>query len=78
MNELISKIQPLVEDIAFKSVDSDESLVKSKLIDSIGVVDLVVLLENEFNISIDVRDIIEENFETVQKIARYIGEKIDE
>jgi len=37
-----------------------------------------LLLEDEFNISIDVRDVIEKNFDTVQKIARYIGGRIDE
>ena len=50
---LIERIQPLVEEIAFKSVKIDEPLYTSNLVDSMGTVDLAMMLEEEFNIKID-------------------------
>jgi len=41
-----------------------------------GTIDLAVALEEEFNISIDTRDIIEENFDSLQKLDRYIKTKL--
>ncbi len=60
---LVERIKPLVEEIAFKEVKIDEPLYTSNLIDSMGTVDLAMMLEEEFNIKIDTRDIIENNFE---------------
>lgn len=76
MQNLIERITPHVQEITFKSVLPDEALYTSGLIDSMGTVDLAVLLEEEFNIKIDTRDIIEENFDSVAKLANYIGKRI--
>jgi len=75
---LIERIKPLVEEIAFKAVNIDEPLYTSNLIDSMGTVDLAMMLEEEFSIKIDTRDIIESNFDSVNKLADYIKSKISE
>ncbi len=75
---LIERIQPLVEEIAFKSVKIDEPLYTSNLIDSMGTVDLAMMLEEEFNIKIDTRDIIESNFDSVEKLVEYIKSRLSE
>jgi len=76
--DLIQKIKPLVEEIAFKEVKIDEPLYTSNLIDSMGTVDLAMMLEEEFNIKIDTRDIIENNFDSVQKLVEYIKSRLSE
>ena len=76
--DLIQRIKPLVEEIAFKSVKVDEPLYTSNLIDSMGTVDLAMMLEEEFNIKIDVRDIIESNFDSINKLSTYIKSRISE
>lgn len=78
MNEIIKRIQPLVEEITFKSVESSEALYTSNLIDSMGTVDLAMMLEEEFDIKIDTRDIIESNFDSIDKLAIYISKRINE
>ena len=78
MEALISKIKPLVEEITFKRVTIDEALYTSNLIDSMGTVDLAMMLEDEFNIKIDTRDIIESNFDSIEKLVHYIGKRINE
>ena len=78
MEEIIARIKPLVEEITFKTVSIDEPLYTSNLIDSMGTVDLALMLEDEFNIKIDTRDIIESNFDSVEKLANYINKRINE
>ena len=74
--EIVERIRPLVEEIAFKKVEDDEALYTSNLVDSMGTVDLAMMLEEEFNIKIDTRDIIESNFDSVNKLAEYIKSRI--
>ncbi|QKF67012.1 D-alanyl carrier protein [Arcobacter venerupis] len=74
--DLIERIKPLVEEIAFKPVTNEEALYTSNLIDSMGTVDLAMMLEEEFNIKIDTRDIIESNFDSVDKLVNYIKSRI--
>ncbi len=75
---LTERIKPLVEEITFKCVSDDEPLYTSNLIDSMGTVDLAMMLEQEFNINIDTRDIIESNFDSVNKLVNYIQSRIGE
>ena len=76
--EIIERIKPLVEEITFKCVENDEPLYTSNLIDSMGTVDLAMMLEEEFKIKIDTRDIIESNFDSINKLAEYIKSRVSE
>ena len=76
--EITKRIKPLVEEIIFKEVGNDDPLYTSNLIDSMGTVDLAMMLEEEFNIKIDVRDIIESNFDSINKLAAYIKSRVSE
>jgi len=76
--DIANRIKPLVEEIAFKSVKIDEPLYTSNLIDSMGTVDLAMMLEDEFGIKIDTRDIIESNFDSIRKLVNYIKSRIGE
>ena len=75
---ILERIKPLVEEIAFKNVSIDEPLYTSNLIDSMGTVDLALMLEDEFNIKIDTRDIIESNFDSLSKLTHYIESRLSE
>ncbi len=74
--DIINRIKPLVEELAFKKLENDEPLYTSNLIDSMGTVDLAIMLEEEFNIKIDTRDIIVSNFDSIEKLANYIKSRI--
>ena len=76
--DIANRIKPLVEEIAFKSVEIVEPLYTSNLIDSMGTVDLAMMLEDEFDIKIDTRDIIESNFDSISKLVNYIKSRIGE
>lgn len=76
--DITEKVRKLVEEIAFKKVSDDEPLYTSNLIDSMGTVDLAMMLEEEFDIKIDTRDIIESNFDSVHKLVDYIKSRLSE
>ena len=76
--EITKRIKPLVEEIIFKEVGNDDPLYTSNLIDSMGTVDLAMMLEEEFDIKIDTRDIIESNFDSISKLVNYIKSRIGE
>jgi acyl carrier protein len=66
-----------IENLTFSKVKEDDSLIKSKLLDSISSVDLAVAIEDETKISIPAVDINELNFESVNKIAEYVIRKLN-
>ena len=65
---IIGKIQ----EIAFASVAPEDALWTSKVLDSITLVELIVEIEGEYNIKVPFNEIIEEHFETVSRMVKYI------
>ena len=75
--EVIGKIISEVQKVVMKKVLPHEPLLSSRLLDSMGVVDLTTSLEILFNINIDIRDITPQNFETIDNIANYIEKSLN-
>lgn len=71
-NFIIDKI----EEIAFETVGEDDSLWKEKVLDSITIVELAVEIENEYAIKIGFDEIVEDNFETVNRLILFINKKL--
>lgn len=72
MNDIIIA---LIKDITFKTVTTDQPLVSTGLLDSVAMVDLVLALETEFNLSLDIEDLTPEKLENVELIAALINTK---
>jgi acyl carrier protein len=54
--------------------DSD-ALLESGILDSLGVLDLVHFIEQEFSITVADDELVPENFQTIDRIAAFIGNK---
>ena len=54
---------------------SEASFLEMKLIDSTGVLELVVFLENEYGITIEDTELIPENLDSLRKIAIFVANK---
>ena len=54
------------------SFDADSNLIESGLIDSVGMMELVVWCEEEFGVEVDTDDLVPENFASVNAIAEFI------
>jgi acyl carrier protein len=77
MEEKITFIQTEIEKIAFKKVGTSDSLLQSRLLDSIALVDLLVAIEEEFGINIPTAEINPDNFDTIDRMMIYITKKIN-
>jgi acyl carrier protein len=53
----------------------DDLLLERRIIDSMGMVELVTFLQDEFRIDIDEADITEENLGSLARIERYVRSK---
>lgn len=72
------KVAKIIEEINGITIDDyDKDLLATGIIDSFDIVNLVVELEDAFDIEIDVELVIPENFKSVSVIAEMI-EKIIE
>ena len=55
-----------------------DSFLKKGIIDSIGVIELTTFVQRTFNIKVEVKEILPENFDTIHDLERYIQEKLTE
>jgi acyl carrier protein len=53
----------------------DDHLLANGILDSLGVLDLVGYLEQEFGISISDDDLLPEHFETLRRLTAFVEEK---
>jgi acyl carrier protein len=56
-------------------LSDDASLLKSGLLDSTGVLELVLYLESEFNITVGDEEAVAENLDTIERIAAFVTGK---
>jgi acyl carrier protein len=61
-----------IKNVSFKTVKPDESVIKSGLLSSITLIDLVVAIEEAYKIKIPFNDISTENFDTVELIIKFL------
>ena len=73
MEDIKIFIQDEIMNIAFKKVDFQESLIKSKLLDSISMVDLLVTIEEKIGKKIPQHLINDENIDCIDKIITTIN-----
>ena len=79
-NEIIGKlktiIEPYLDDLETDDITKDSHLINDLGLDSFYVIDLVIDIENEFDIAID-NDMISQ-FERVQNVIDIVKGKIQE
>ena len=69
MDDLKNFIQEEIKSIVFKKVSFDESIAKSKLLDSIAMIDLIVTIEDKTGKKIPQHLINEDNLDSIDKIV---------
>ena len=58
-----------------KQMKDSDPLLKSGLVDSLGVLTVVAFLEKEYSIKIEDEELVPENFETIEEIAGFLQKK---
>jgi acyl carrier protein len=72
-------IRGFVEGLCFshcgRRIPGDTWRLDSGLIDSVGIYELVTMLEKEFSITIPDEDVVPGNFESVARIVAFVDQK---
>jgi len=60
---------------SWAEVDVDYPLLEKQVVDSLDMVRLISLLEDEFDVEIDDRDVVPSNFESIGRISALVESK---
>jgi acyl carrier protein len=63
-------------DLGRQSLDPDEDLLEQRIIDSMGILKLVVFLEKTNGIQVLDEDVIPENFQSLNRIVKLVEQKM--
>lgn len=69
-------LQEIAPDLGKQSLDPDEDLLGQRVIDSLGILKLVVFLEKAHNIQVADEDMVPENFQSLNSMARFVEQKM--
>lgn len=58
--------------------DDNTSFLGNSVLDSIGVIELTAYLQEKYDIKIKVNEIVPDNFDTLNRLDRYINRKLTE
>jgi acyl carrier protein len=70
----------IVENFLFgdgSQLQDDTSFMESGIIDSTGILELITFLEEKYEIKIEDDELIPENLDNLQNVARFVGHKVD-
>jgi acyl carrier protein len=73
IREIITAQFPLAR--AHPALHDDSSLLESGIIDSMGILDLVMVVEEQFSIVLEDDDLIPANFESIANLAAFVQSK---
>ena len=54
---------------------NDDSFLEKEIIDSTGILEIIFLLEDEFNVKVDDNEMIPENLDSVNNIVAFVNKK---
>lgn len=77
---VVAQIREILEaERDFKLTDKitdDDHLIERGVVDSFGMISLVVLLEKKFTIKVNPEDVTQDDFRSIGAIARYVEGKL--
>jgi acyl carrier protein len=60
-----------------RQLSEDASLLETGIVDSIGILEIVAFVEQEFAVRAEDDDLVPENFGSIANIASFVGRKLD-
>ena len=64
--------EQILSNANMKEIPSDFALIENGVLDSLGLQQLVSFLEREFDVELDDDDLVPENFESINSIAKLV------
>jgi acyl carrier protein len=66
----------LAADLGKQALDSEEDLIERGIIDSLGIMKLIVSMEETFGIKVNDEDILPENFQNLNAMVKFVEQKM--
>ena len=60
-----------------EGLSDEDSFLDRGIIDSTGVLELVTFLEETFRIQIDDEELVPDNLDSIQRVARFVTDKVE-
>ena len=57
------------------ALGNDDSFLDKGIIDSTGILELVMFLEEQFGVKVDDSELLPENFDSINRLAQFVGRK---
>lgn len=76
LNEIKSFIKDVIEESTGSSVEDDTMLFDEEILDSMSILYLIGELESKFDVELPPDEVVQTNYETVDKIAEYVASKM--
>lgn len=70
-------VAEIAADLGRKSLSPEEDLLEQRIIDSLGILKLVVYLEKTHDIKVMDEEVVPENFQSLASMARFVEQKRD-
>jgi acyl carrier protein len=58
------------------AVRDDESLLEAGVIDSTGMLEMVLFLEQHFGLKVEDRELVPENLDSMDRLVQFVGRKL--
>jgi len=59
------------------NIQPDDNIIKTSIIDSFGLIELIAYFENKYNLQFAADDLTEEHFESIRSIAQLLSGKMN-
>ena len=59
-----------------EELDNNSSFLENGIIDSTGVLELIMFVEEIYSIEVEDEEVIPDNFDSINKLCEYLGRKI--
>ncbi len=69
-------LSEIAADLGKQSLSPEEDLLEQRIIDSLGILKLVVFLEKAHGIQVADEDVVPENFQTINSIVKFVEQKM--
>ncbi|QDV44016.1 D-alanine--poly(phosphoribitol) ligase subunit 2 [Stieleria neptunia] len=73
ISEFVSRAFPLAKQ---REIGPDDSLFDNGIIDSMGTLEVIQFLEDEFGIEVSDEEMVDDHFESINRIARLVNSKL--
>jgi len=79
MNEIENDVREFISEnfiLDGEHLEADASLTRRGVLDSMGVLELIMFVEERFGVKVPDEDTVPENFDSIERIVRYLDARL--